>query len=283
MKTVTTKRDVRLEVAAARGRDLSIGLVPTMGFFHAGHLSLMSRCRELSGFCVVSIFVNPIQFGPGEDYERYPRDLERDLEMARSEGVDLVFAPSVEEMYAPDASTGVTEIEVSRGLCGAGRPGHFGGVATVVVKLFNIVAPDVAVFGRKDLQQLAVVRRVVRDLDLPVRVVAGPTVREVDGLAMSSRNVYLSAGQRARAPELQRTLADLAGRVGRAGGDITPLLDEARAHIEAVTGGRIEYLSAVDDAMRTVSRASECRWLAAALHLGKTRLIDNVEVASKDS
>ncbi|MCE5273121.1 pantoate--beta-alanine ligase [bacterium] len=278
MITVDTKQKVRQAVAAARSRGLGVGLVPTMGYLHAGHLSLIRLSRELAGFTVVSLFVNPTQFGPGEDFERYPRDLERDTALAGSAGADLLFAPPVGEMYAPDASTYVNEESVSAGLCGASRPGHFRGVATVVAKLFGIVDPDVAVFGRKDLQQLTVLRRMARDLDMRVRIVGAPIVREADGLALSSRNVFLAPEERARAPHLQRGLAALAGRVrqARAGDDLEPLLAGARSGIEAATGGRIDYLTAVDSAMQKVSRAGDCRYIAAALFLGRTRLIDNV-------
>ncbi|MBN2288563.1 MAG: pantoate--beta-alanine ligase [Candidatus Glassbacteria bacterium] len=279
MRVLEKKDEVRNLVARARVGGRKIGLVPTMGFFHEGHLELMRLCRSRCGLCLVSIFVNPTQFGPAEDFDRYPRDLERDRALAEAESVDLIFAPAVEEMYAPDSSTVVLENLVSRGLCGLGRPGHFQGVATVVAKLFNIVQPDMAFFGRKDLQQLAVIRRMVRDLDFPVRVEAAPIVREPDGLALSSRNVYLEPEQRARAPGLYRALYRGAGMFSGAKGDTSPLLNEIHREIESATGGRLEYLSAVDEEMEEVDDASDCRYLAAALHLGPVRLIDNVEVA----
>lgn len=283
MLTVETKRQVREAVAAARSRGLSIGLVPTMGYLHEGHLSLIKLSRSMSGFTVVSLFVNPTQFGPGEDFERYPRDLQRDAVLAGSAGADLLFTPEPSEMYARDASTYVIEETVSAGLCGASRPGHFRGVATVVAKLFGIVEPDVAVFGRKDLQQLTVIRRMARDLDMRVRIVGAPIVREPDGLAMSSRNVYLTAEERARAPHFQRTLAELADQVRQAApGGLTNILDAARRRIETATGGRVDYLTAVDRNMAEAGQAGECRHIAAALFLGRTRLIDNVAVRPEE-
>jgi pantoate--beta-alanine ligase len=271
------KADVRRVVAEKRNAGLRIGLVPTMGYFHEGHLSLMRVCRGLSDFTVVSLFVNPIQFGPNEDLARYPRDIKRDMELAASESVDLLFVPEPGEMYFPDSSTYVLETAVSQGLCGRSRPGHFRGVATVVTKLFNIVTPEVAVFGRKDLQQLTVIRRLVRDLDLTVRIEAAPTVREPDGLAMSSRNVFLNPGERSRAPEFYRGLLRCAQSLA-GGEEVAGALEEGRARIESRTGGRIDYLSAVDESMSEAGRPEECRYLAAALWLGKTRLIDNVDV-----
>ena len=201
MRVVKTKIEVRKLVARARRSGKKVGLVPTMGYLHEGHLSLVRICRQRAGYTVLSLFVNPTQFTPGEDLQRYPRDFDRDCRLARQEGVDLLFAPEAGQMYTPDSSTFVEETVLSRGLCGAGRPGHFRGVATVVAKLFNIIQPDLAVFGRKDLQQLLVIRRLVRDLDLALEIVEGPTVREPDGLALSSRNRYLGRRERKLAPE----------------------------------------------------------------------------------
>ena len=256
-----------------------MGLVPTMGYFHQGHLSLMRISRSRADYTVVSLFVNPIQFAPGEDLDRYPRDLERDLDLARKEGMDLLFAPDREEVYAPDASTFVEETSVGKGLCGQSRPGHFRGVTTVVAKLLNIVTPDIAVFGRKDLQQLVVIRRMVRDLDLSVEIVAGPIVREPDGLALSSRNIYLSKQERQRAPNLYRGLQTAARALAEPESELAEVLESARRGIEQDTGGGVEYISAVDDVMAEVKQASDCRYLAAALQLGSTRLIDNVDVS----
>ena len=278
MKLVKSKVKVRAEIARVRNAGASVGLVPTMGYFHQGHLSLMRISRSRADCTVVSLFVNPIQFAPGEDLDRYPRDLERDLDLARKEGVDLLFAPDREEVYAPDASTFIEETSVGKGLCGQNRPGHFRGVITVVAKLLNIVTPDMAVFGRKDLQQLVVIRRMVRDLDLSVEIVAGSIVREPDGLALSSRNSYLSKQERQRAPNLYRGLQAAARALVEPESELAEVLVSARRGIERDTGGRVEYISAVDDDMAEVEQASDCRYLAAALQLGSTRLIDNVDV-----
>ncbi|HSP32980.1 MAG TPA: pantoate--beta-alanine ligase, partial [Thermoanaerobaculia bacterium] len=232
MIVARTIEEVRSAVAAARSRGEVVGFVPTMGFLHEGHLSLVRCARESGAQCVVvSIFVNPKQFGPNEDFARYPRNEERDRELLEAEGVDVLFMPAVETMYPPDATTRVSVGAVARPLEGERRPGHFEGVAVVVLKLFNIVQPDLAVFGRKDAQQCAVVDRMVRDLDLPVRLVFGETVREKDGLAMSSRNSYLSADERALAPVLHRAL---------------------RAGEEAVTHG-VEDTDGVERLMRKIA------------------------------
>jgi pantoate--beta-alanine ligase len=280
MEVVKLKEEVRRVMEKARRRSASIGFVPTMGYFHEGHLSLMRIARSRCDFTVVSIFVNPIQFAPGEDLAGYPRDLERDLSLAEKEGVDLVFTPAVEEMHAPDRSTFVEETEISKGLCGKSRPGHFRGVTTVVAKLFNIVGPCLAVFGRKDLQQLAVVRRMVRDLDFPVEILAAPIVREADGLAMSSRNVYLSPEERRRAAGLYRGLEKGARylALSASSDDLTPIIRNLSREIEEETGGSLEYLTPVDREMIEVEKAGDCRFLAAALRLPSARLIDNVEV-----
>ncbi|MGZ5434239.1 MAG: pantoate--beta-alanine ligase, partial [Thermoanaerobaculia bacterium] len=207
MNIAHTIEEVRNSVRAARMHGATIGFVPTMGFLHGGHLSLIETAREAgSTYVVVSIFVNPRQFGPNEDFGRYPRDEERDREQLEAAGVDLLFLPPVEVMYPPGASTAVVVSGVSKPLEGERRPGHFDGVATVVAKLFNIIQPDVAAFGRKDAQQCAVIERMVADLDVPVRLVFGETVREHDSLAMSSRNAYLSGDDRAKAPVLHRAL-----------------------------------------------------------------------------
>ncbi|HUU29868.1 MAG TPA: pantoate--beta-alanine ligase [archaeon] len=278
MKLESRKEKVRKATEAARKQGLRIGLVPTMGYFHEGHLSLMRTCRSRCDFSVVSIYVNPIQFAPGEDLERYPRSLDLDLAQAEREGMDLVFAPADEEMYARDCSTFVEEVELSQGLCGLRRPGHFRGVATVVAKLFNIVRPDQAFFGQKDLQQLSVIRRMVRDLDFPVEIVPVPTVREPDGLAMSSRNAYLSPDERKRAPALYQSLAKGARNMVSASGRVEPALEGLRLEIEERTGGVLEYLSAVDENMAEVEKCENVRFLSAALKLGSARLIDNVDL-----
>lgn len=253
-----------------------VGFVPTMGYLHEAHLSLIRIARKVADEVVVSIFVNPTQFGPSEDFDRYPRDADRDHELCRKEGADLVFSPSTEAMYAPEPRVYVAEEEVSATLEGAFRPGHFRGVLTVVAKLLNLVRPNVAVFGEKDAQQLFLVRRMVKDLNLPVEVVAGPLIREEDGLAMSSRNVYLSNEERADALSLNRALTEMQRRY--AAGEVrADVLKEAGAQrVQSTERARLNYLELVDDTtFRSVERATDrCRAVVAA-HLGTTRLLDN--------
>ena len=206
MKIIKTIKQIRQVVARQKKRGKRIGLVPTMGALHQGHLSLIRLAKKHSDFVVVSIFVNPTQFGPKEDYKKYPRDLKKDAALCQTAGADLIFSPSPEEIYPKGFSTYVNVEGLTQGLCGASRPGHFRGVATVVSKLFNIVQPDAAVFGQKDAQQLAVIRQMTKDLDLPVKIIGAPIVRERDGLAMSSRNAYLTMEERAEAMTLFRAL-----------------------------------------------------------------------------
>jgi pantoate--beta-alanine ligase len=265
----------------SRRSGVRVGLVPTMGYLHEGHLSLMRRARRLvgsSGRVVVSIYVNPPQFGPGEDLSRYPRDLDRDKALCRRAGVDVVFAPSDGEMYREAHSTYVTEDVLSRGWEGKVRPAHFRGVATVVAKLFNLVLPSVAVFGAKDYQQAQVVRRMVRDLDFPVRVVVAPTWRERDGLAMSSRNVYLSPSERERAVVLAQAIrkARRLVRSRRGGIPVGRMVREMRAMIEAKPGVRVDYAGFVDpETLEPVARVGKGVRVVLAVRVGKTRLIDN--------
>jgi len=236
MQLAQTIEAVRSAVKAAKNDRNKVGLVPTMGALHVGHVSLIKRALEQCDFVVVSIFVNPTQFGPGEDFSRYPRPESADLQCCAEAGVDAVFLPSVAEMYPPDATVRVTEETLSRGLCGATRPGHFSGVLTVVAKLFHIVQPSVAVFGRKDAQQLALIERMVRDLDIPVRILPAPIIREPDGLAMSSRNVYLSPEERRHALCLRRALdrAEAAFREHRL--DAAALASEMLRILQATPG-----------------------------------------------
>ena len=279
MVIARTIAELRSAVATLRRSGRTIGLVPTMGCLHAGHLALVDLARREASACVVSIFVNPTQFGPKEDFAKYPRPFDEDCRLCEGRGVDVVFAPGP-DFYAADSSTWVTEETVSRGLCGAHRPGHFRGVATVVLKLLNACACDVAVFGRKDLQQLAVIRRMVRDLDVPVRLVAAPTEREADGLAMSSRNRYLAPADRARArviPEaLRRSQALVAA--GERAADL--VAGAARAHLASEPALRLQYLEVVDaDSLSPVARIEPGRAvIAVAAFLGETRLIDNVDL-----
>jgi len=253
----------------------TIGLVPTMGFFHEGHLCLMRKAREKADRMVVSLFVNPIQFGANEDLARYPRDFLRDSQLADAEGVDVLFAPEAQAMYPPEAGTRVIVSGVTEGLCGASRPGHFAGVTTVVAKLFHIIKPHCAVFGRKDFQQLAVLERMVADLNWDVEIIGHPIVREADGLAMSSRNVYLSAQERQSALCLFRAIGHARRRVRTGLVEAKVLLSEVEALLqqEAVT---IEYVSIVDQATlwpQAVLRKGAV--LAMAIQVGATRLIDN--------
>jgi pantoate--beta-alanine ligase len=275
-----TIEEVRAAVRRARMQSATIGFVPTMGFLHEGHLSLVESAREAGAtFVAVSIFVNPLQFGPNEDLEKYPRNEARDRELLESKDVDLLFLPPVEVMYPPGSTTTIDAGAVSLPLEGARRPGHFTGVATVVMKLFQIVQPDVAAFGRKDAQQCAVIGRMVRDLDVPVRLVWGETVREHDGLAMSSRNSYLSPEERQLAPALHRALRageDAIAHNIEDAGAIETLMRRIAAETEGV---EVDYLALVDPL--TFERPADFHrelLLAGALRLGRTRLIDNIRI-----
>lgn len=259
----------------ARGRTL--GLVPTMGFLHEGHLSLVRKCRSQNEITAVSIFVNPIQFGPGEDLEAYPRDMERDLALLESEGVDMVFAPSPGEMYPENFSVHVEEDDLSRVLCGASRPGHFRGVCTVVAKLFNIVRPGRSYFGQKDYQQVQVIKRMVRDLNIPVEIVTCPIVREEDGLAMSSRNLYLTPEQRRSALLLNRSLA-MAHEMARNGETSSEkIMSAVSEKISSDPALSIDYVSLKDAGnLRDIDVMDRKAVLALAVRVGKARLIDNI-------
>lgn len=280
MLTEQTVAAIRSVTASWRRCDASIGFVPTMGNLHAGHLSLVEQARRQTDRIVVSVFVNPLQFGPDEDFERYPRTLEADTEKLRSAGVDLLFLPDVSEIY-PASNRPATYVEVpdlSDDLCGRFRPGHFRGVATVVCKLLNIVQPDQMLLGEKDFQQLTLLRQMVSDLDLPVRVVAGPTVREADGLALSSRNGYLSPGERERAPELYRCLSQVAATIASAEISLEAAEVQARTRLEN-QGFRVDYVSVRrrSDLAQPESGDRELIVLAAAW-AGSTRLIDNKRI-----
>jgi pantoate--beta-alanine ligase len=276
--TVRTVTQLREALAPERQAGRSIGLVPTMGAFHEGHLSLIRRAREHCDVVVVSLFVNPAQFGAGEDLESYPRDEARDAELAEREGVDLLFVPPAEEVYPDGFATTVTVAGLTDVLDGApGRrgPAHFAGVATVVAKLFNMVGPDVAYFGQKDAQQVVVIRRLVRDLDLPVRIEVCPTVRDDDGLALSSRNAYLSPDERRRALGLSRAVRAAEAAVASGRIDAAAVLAAARGELDA-HGIEPEYLelrSATD--LSAVDRVNGTTLLAVAARVGRARLIDN--------
>ena len=276
MKVLKTKAEMSAVAESWRIENLDVGLVPTMGFLHEGHLSLIRIARQHADKVVVSIFVNPTQFAPGEDFAAYPRDEARDLAMCEAEGADVVFLPSPEEMYAPDASVALTENRLAKTMCGLTRPTHFQGVLTVVNKLFNITRADSAVFGMKDAQQLAVIRRMVRDLDMPIAIVPGPIVREPDGLAMSSRNTYLSADERRHALCLRRSL-DLAEAIWRRGDSAADaVLGAMREQIAPTPGAVIDYIVAVGaDSLEPVETLRPNTLVALAVKIGRTRLIDN--------
>jgi pantoate--beta-alanine ligase len=271
MKTVRTVEELRGELA---GRD-RVGLVPTMGFLHDGHLSLIRRAHEDCETVVVSLFVNPEQFGEGEDLDAYPRDEERDARLAEECGADILFAPGLDEVYPDGFSTSVDVGGLTDVLCGSARPGHFAGVTTVVTKLFNMVGPDVAFFGQKDAQQALVIRKLVRDLDMPVRIEVCPTVREPDGLALSSRNAYLSPEERERALSLNRALRAAETAVAEGRTDADDVLAAAREQLQQA-GIEPEYLelrSAKD--LAPVERVNGSTLLAVAAQVGRARLIDN--------
>ena len=283
MRTVTRIVDAREAVAAARAGGQRVGFVPTMGYLHEGHLRLVDEARRRAGFVVLSIFVNPLQFAPTEDLARYPRDLAGDSEKAAGRGVDLLFAPTVADMYPGERRVAVVPAGLHERWEGAVRPGHFAGVLTVVAKLFNIVQPDVAIFGRKDFQQATLVRTMVRDLDIPLELVVAPTVREADGVAMSSRNSYLSPAERVRARALSRALA--AVRLAYAGGErsASRLVAIGERVIGATEGVKLDYLALVHpETLDPVSDAEDGHAVLVAARVGRTRLIDNTVLAAAD-
>jgi pantoate--beta-alanine ligase len=281
LKVITTIEEMRAASRALRGAGKRLGLVPTMGALHEGHLSLVRMARAQCDVVAASIFVNPTQFGPNEDLAKYPRPFERDREMLEREGVELVFAPTVEEMYPAGAVTWVTVEGLSGKLDGRSRPGHFRGVTTVVAKLFHIVEPDAAFFGQKDAAQLAVIRRMVRDLNFAVEIVACPIVREADGLAMSSRNAYLDAKQRREALVLRRSLGRVE-KLARSGEwDAAKLVAVGRAEMASEKSVQLDYFEIVNpETLDPVADVSAGALVAVAAHVGTTRLIDNVVLAS---
>ena len=262
---------------AARSRGARLRLVPTMGALHEGHLSLVRAARGKSDLVAASIFVNPTQFGPSEDFARYPRDLERDCALLEREGVDLVFAPSVEEMYPNGAVTWVVVEGLSERLCGKSRPGHFRGVTTVVAKLFHIAEPDAAFFGQKDAAQVAIIRRMVRDLSMPVTIEACPIVRDPDGLAISSRNAYLSPQERRSALVLYRSLLRVQELFARGERTSTNLVAAAKHEFASEPGVRLDYVELVDpETLQPEAAVNKRALVAVAAFVGQTRLIDNV-------
>jgi len=274
MKIVESLQELRQARAQLAGK---VGLVPTMGFLHEGHLSLVEIAGQHSDHVVASIFVNPSQFGPNEDLDAYPRDIPKDLEMLEAAGVALVWMPTAEVMYPAHYQSWIDLDEITQYLEGAKRPGHFRGVATVVAKLFNAVQPDLAVFGQKDAQQVAVIKQMVRDLNMPVEVLVGPIIREADGLAKSSRNVYLKDDERMAARVLNRSLlkAETAFKAGERNGDA--IREIMRKHIEDESLARLEYVScAHEQLLHELNEVEEKALLSMAVFVGKTRLIDNL-------
>ncbi|MCI6675403.1 MAG: pantoate--beta-alanine ligase [Clostridiales bacterium] len=275
MKIVKTVNEVREQVKQWKKQGYTIGFVPTMGYLHEGHQSLMEAARKENDKVVVSIFVNPMQFGPTEDLAQYPRDLERDSALCESIGVDLIFHPEPEEMYAPDFCSFVDMTGLTEGLCGKTRPIHFRGVCTVVSKLFHIVTPDRAYFGQKDGQQLAVIRRMVRDLNMDITIVGCPIIREADGLAKSSRNTYLSQEERTAALILSKTIA-LGKEMAKTQKDAATVIAAMKANIETEPLAKIDYVEAVDAfSMQPIDTFDRPAMIAMAVYIGKTRLIDN--------
>ncbi|GAV31730.1 MAG: pantoate--beta-alanine ligase [Anaerosomatales bacterium] len=280
MEQAVSKEEIRQLVLEARREGKRVALVPTMGALHEGHLSLVRAARARADVVAVSIFVNPTQFGPGEDFEAYPRDLQRDLAALAAEGVDAVFTPSTEAMYAPDAQVTVDPGPLGEVWEGASRPGHFRGVCTIVAKLFSLVAPDLAFFGEKDFQQLVIVKRMVADLDFPVKVVGCPIVREPDGLAMSSRNAYLTREERAAATVLYRALREAETLACGGETDVEYLERAMRDTVEAEPLAQLDYAALVDP--KTLARATSVAGARAivAARVGSTRLIDNMAMPS---
>ena len=275
MKIVGTVKEVREQVKEWKKQGLSVGFVPTMGYLHEGHKSLMDAARKGNDKVVVSIFVNPMQFGPTEDLATYPRDLDHDAALCESAGVDLIFHPEAEEMYEKDFCSFVDMTGLTEGLCGKTRPIHFRGVCTVVNKLFNIVTPDHAYFGQKDGQQLAVIKRMVRDLNMDIEIVGCPIVREEDGLAKSSRNTYLSSEERKAALILSKTVA-LGKELAKTEKDANKVVEAMKKNIETEPLAKIDYVEAVDAlSMAPVEKLEGTCMLAMGVYIGKTRLIDN--------
>jgi pantoate--beta-alanine ligase len=282
MKVIRKIKSMQKIADDLRKKGKKIAFVPTMGYLHEGHLSLVRIAKKWGDVVVVSIFVNPTQFGPSEDYNSYPRDEKRDLSLLKKEKVDFVFIPSVEEMYPENYQTYVEVVEMSKYLCGRSRPGHFRGVCTVVTKLFNIVKPHYAVFGEKDYQQLKIIERMTADLNMDVKIIPGPTVRERDGLAMSSRNVYLSEEERKSALSLSKALNEVKKMVEGGERDCEVLIRKAREIIEREPHTRIDYVEIVDPVrLEPIKRIEDKAVIALAVFVGKARLIDNMKLEVK--
>jgi pantoate--beta-alanine ligase len=282
MKTITTIKALRQQLDILRLKGKAVGFVPTMGYFHAGHISLMNACKKDNDVTVVSLFVNPIQFGPNEDLAKYPRDLKRDSAMARAAGVDILFVPSVDQVYRQPLLTYVDVGRMGEMLCGATRPGHFRGVATVVSKLLNIVQPDTMYLGQKDAQQVEVLKKMVEDLNFPVHIKVCPTLREKDGLAMSSRNSYLSPAERAKAPAIYKALCHAKKMIADGERDTVKINSQIKKLISDGTSASIVYISCVGLGDFNIARRIKGDTLiAVAARIGSTRLIDNIVVKVK--
>jgi len=283
MDVATTIESVRSLVRAARGRSERIGLVPTMGALHVGHVSLIEAAVNNGNFVVVSIFVNPTQFCPGEDYEKYPRPLEADLQICREAGADVVFAPTPEQMYPSKNLTWVTVEQLTEPLCGRNRPGHFRGVTTVCTKLFNIVAPDVAYFGQKDGQQVIVIQRMVADLNMPLEIVVCPTVREPSGLAISSRNQYLSDQEKKDAANIYASLQECRRMIDTGVTETRQIIGRMREVLLRVPSVEIEYINIVDaGTLKDIETVAGKALIAVAVKIGPARLIDNIMVDTNE-
>jgi pantoate--beta-alanine ligase len=279
MRTTNSISETRSAVKGFHSEGKTVGFVPTLGALHAGHKSLIDAARRRCDAVVVSIFVNPTQFTPGEDYAKYPRTPEADLELCRKASVDLVFAPGVETMYPAGAATRVHVSGLTEGLCGANRPGHFDGVTTVVGKLFNIVPADMAFFGEKDYQQLKAIERMVRDLDMPIEIVPCPTIRESNGLAISSRNAYLSPVEREQALSLSRAMQRASDAIDQGTREAKALIELMETHIRSAGDARIDYISIVDpETLQPIDKIVGPARICLAVRIGKCRLIDNLAV-----
>jgi pantoate--beta-alanine ligase len=281
MKIIESPEEMQRYSHSVRREGKRLGFVPTMGALHAGHLSLVKTARSQSDYVAASIFVNPLQFGPNEDFGKYPRTFERDRQLLEAEKVDVLFAPKVETMYPPGAKTIVEVEDLSERLDGGSRPGHFKGVATVVAKLFNIVQPEVAFFGQKDAAQVAIIRRMVRDLNMDVQIVVCPIVREADGLAMSSRNAYLDPPQRKQALALYRALMRVQYLVDRGERDVTSLIEAGKQVVAEEPGAKLDYFEIVDpETLEKTLTLDRGALVAIAAWVGSTRLIDNLVLST---
>ncbi len=283
MRVIQNIDSMRKVSHQARSKNKSIGFVPTMGYLHKGHLSLIKKARRECDFVIISIYVNPIQFGPKEDYKRYPRDLKRDKRLAREEKVDVVFIPKDKDIYPDGYQTYVdNEGSLSEGLCGATRPGHFKGVCTIVCKLFNIIKPDRAYFGQKDYQQAQIVKQMVRDLNMDVKIRVLPTVRDEDGLAISSRNEYLSLSERRRALILYRSLQQAKRMIKEGIKDVSYIRNNIKDKIKSIKPTKIDYIEIVDsNTLKRVNKIDREVLIALAVWIGRTRLIDNMIISCK--